>query len=112
MSSYFGSEHPVHIHYSKIRSQATLEKLPFDNRTTYLSSMGSSGGTTLVRIRVHSRNNLYRFLKEHKLSSWCPKFSKSRHELHRWLHSSVDPDIAYQRRGDWSIVPYIQTGLT
>ena len=25
------------------------------------SSMGSSGGTTDVRMRVHSRNNLYRF---------------------------------------------------
>ena len=36
MSSYFGSEHPVHILSRKIKFRSTLKKLPFDDRTTYL----------------------------------------------------------------------------
>ena len=45
-----------------MQKTASLERERRLVLTARLSSMGSSGGTTLVRMSVHSRNSLYRFL--------------------------------------------------
>jgi hypothetical protein len=45
--------------------------------TARLSSMGSSGGTTLVRMSVHSRNSLYRFLQLQKY----PRLSQKKNSV-------------------------------
>merc|ERR1719232_465130 len=45
-----------------VQKTPSLERDKREVLTAKLSSIGSSGGTTEVRIRVHSRNSLYLFL--------------------------------------------------
>jgi len=45
-----------------VQKMANLDKERREVLTAKLNSIGSSGGTTLVRMSVHSKNNLYRFL--------------------------------------------------
>lgn len=40
----------------------SLERAKRDVFTAKVNSMGNSGGTTEVRIKIHSKNNLYLFL--------------------------------------------------
>ena len=50
------------IRNGSVQKTASLESCSSDVLTARDSSMGSSGGTTEVKIKVHSKKSLYRFL--------------------------------------------------
>lgn len=75
-TTHTSTYHPAR-HTHTVDSQS-LARAMRDVLTARDNSIGSSGGTTEVRMRVHSRNNLYRFL----LGSLVPAAERTHRQLH------------------------------